>query len=401
MAMAGITIIGGGSGGISVAAKIRHLNADIPIRIIEPSRNHYYQPLWTLVGAGIVDKQITERPTESLIPKNVELIRDSVVRVAPETREIVLKDSGKINYDYLIFASGLKLDWHKIEGLGDGLGTAGTCSIYEYKQSDRVFETINAFTGGVAIFVMPPMPIKCAGAPQKIMYLAEEIWRKKGIRDRCKVMFVSATPSIFGIPLFADALKKIVKERDIETKFGHKIKGVDLNSKSAFFEVKGDDGKLETVSLRYDMIHIVPPMSAPEFVSESSLAFQDGPHTGWLAVDQFTLQHKIYDNIFGIGDVTGIPNSKTGAAIRKQYPVVAANILSAINGEKPSQFYDGYSSCPLVTQKGKVMLAEFGYDGKIMPTFPLDPSKPRRSYWYLKKDFLPQMYWHGMLKGRM
>jgi sulfide:quinone oxidoreductase len=140
-------------------------------------------------------------------------------------------------------------------------------------------------------------------------------------------------------------------------------------------------------------------MSAHRFIRESPLASDEEGQKGWLSVDKYSLQHKKYPNVFGIGDVTGIPNSKTGAAIRKQAPIVAGNVMRLLKGEPMDPAYDGYSSCPLITGIGKVILAEFGYDGKLLPSFPLDPTKERRIYWILKKDLLPPMYWHGMLKG--
>ena len=181
--------------------------------------------------------------------------------------------------------------------------------------------------------------------------------------------------------------------------FAHKLISVDAENKKAEFDVTDADGKVTRETQSYDFLHVVPTMSAHSYVAESGLAFTEGDQKGWLAVNKETLQHLKFSNIFGIGDVTGVPNSKTGAAIRSQYPIVAANLLSVMKDEAPEEKYNGYSSCPLITEIGKVMLAEFGYDGKLMPTFPLDPTIPRRSYWHLKKDLLPLLYWHGMLKG--
>jgi sulfide:quinone oxidoreductase len=247
---------------------------------------------------------------------------------------------------------------------------------------------------------MPPVPIKCAGAPQKIMYLADSIWRKKGVRSQSKVVFASAGAAIFGIKEFAEALNKVIEKKEIETKFQVKLIKVDGERKLAYFE-KNTQGNSVVEEMHFDLLHVVPPMSAPGIIQKSSLASHDETQKGWLAVDKFTLQHLKFPNVFGVGDVTGIPNSKTGAAIRKQAPVVTENILKFLHQDKDFLKYDGYSSCPLVTDIGKVILAEFGYDGKLMPSFPLDPTKERWLYWVLKKDFLPRMYWHGMLKGLM
>lgn len=394
-----ILILGAGAGGISVAAKLKRNFKDGEIAIIDPSENHYYQPLWTVAGAGLMSKIDTEKKQKDQIPKGVVWIQEKVVSIDPISQTVSLSQNKVVGYDFLVIATGLKLNWDKIEGLGDNLGKNGICSIYQFDQIDYTARMIQEFKGGTALFVMPPPPIKCAGAPQKIMYLADAIFRDHGIRNQTQIQFATAGKAMFGVPVFAAALDEIVKEKDIEPKFLHKIVGVDAEKKEALFDVTNTDGTISRKSLKYDLLHLVPTMSAHSFISESSLAFQDGDQKGWLSVDKHTLQHLKYPNIFGVGDVIGVPNSKTGAAVRKQYPIVVKNLLAVIAGKTPTEKYDGYSSCPLITDIGKVMLAEFGYDGKLMPTFPLDPAIPRRSYWHIKKDLLPKLYWYGMLKG--
>lgn len=395
-----VLILGGGSGGIAVAAKLRSSMQKSEIAIVDPADNHYYQPYWTLAGAGLAKKEITEKPMVEFIPEGVERIKERVVSIDPVKKIVYLTNDLMLTYDFLIVATGLKLNWDKIEGLNNSLGKNGIGSIYEYNHIDTTAEMIQNFKGGTALFVMPPTPIKCAGAPQKIMYLAEHIFRNNKVREKCKIQFATAGKAMFGIPVFATALAEIAKKKNIEPKFQHKIVGVDPENKLAIFEVTDAQGQVTREKLKYDFLHLVPTMSAHSFIAESGLAFEEGDQKGWLAVDKFTLQHLKYPNIFGIGDVTGVPNSKTGAAIRKQYPVVVNNLLSVMLGNKLSSRYDGYSSCPLVTEIGKVMLAEFDYDGKLTPTFPLNPTVTRKSMWYLKKDVLPKLYWHGMMRGR-
>lgn len=394
-----ILILGAGTGGISVAARIRRMDSKIPITIVDPAEMHYYQPFWTLAGAGLAAKEVTGKRIADILPPSVTHVQDSVHSIDPVGQEVSLVSGRKLKYDYLVVATGLKLDWDKIPGLGQGLGTQGTCSIYQYDKLDATAGMIQNFQGGRAIFVMPPVPIKCAGAPQKIMYLAEHIWRKKKVRDKAEVIFATAGKAMFGIPTFAEPLNKIVKERNIIPKFQHKVAAVNLNKKVVTFDITADDGSVRKEDVNYDLLHLVPTMSAHDFISQSPLAHQEGDQKGWLAVDKYTLQHIKYPNVFGVGDVTGVPNSKTGAAIRKQYPIVVNNLFAVMQGQKPTEKYDGYSSCPLITEVGKVMLAEFGYDSKLMPSFPLNPAVPRRSYWHLKKDLLPRMYWYGMMKG--
>ncbi len=399
MAQRRVLIIGGGTGGISVAARlVRELGKD-QVAVIEPSENHYYQPLWTLVGGGAADVATTCRKEKDVMPSGVEWIREKVRVIDPVKKQVQLENGDSLGYEFLVVASGLRLCWEKIKGLEGHLGTKNIVSIYEFDQAPKAASAFEAFQGGRALFIMPPVPIKCAGAPQKIMYLADEIFRRNGVRAKSEVVFATAGKAMFGVPTFSKVMEGVVARKDIKVWYQHKLLEIVPDRKIAKFQVTSESGVTE-VEQSYDLIHVVPPMAAHNFIQESGLAFTSGDQTGWLKVDKFTLQHLDFPNIFGIGDVTGVPNSKTGAAIRKQAPVVVANLLQVMKTQKPTVQYDGYASCPLVTGFGKVVLAEFGYDGKLMPTFPLDPTVERRSMWHLKKDLLPILYWHGMLKGR-
>lgn len=394
-----IVIIGAGAGGISLAAKLSRNLPPESIAIIDPAEHHYYQPLWSIVGAGLAEMKDTKKMTKDLIPLGVVWIKNAVKEILPHDNKVLLS-SEAIHYEYLVVAPGLRLCWEKIEGLEDNLGKNGICTVYQADQVIYARELIANFKSGNALFVMPPLPIKCAGAPQKIMYLAENIFRNNNVRERINISWATAGKAMFGIPTFSKPLLELVLKKNIKTNFQHKIVGVNPKAKLAYFDVTNEEGTVSRESLPYDLLHLVPPMAAPKFIEESELSFKEGDQKGWLAVDKFTLQHIDFKNIFGLGDVTGIPNSKTGAAIRKQYPVVAENLMAMINNQPLTTKYDGYSSCPLITEIGKVMLAEFGYDGKLMPTFPLAPDVPRRSMWFLKKDLLPFLYWKVMLKGR-
>jgi sulfide:quinone oxidoreductase len=403
-----VLILGAGSGGVSVAARLKKIMGTQDIGIIEPSEYHFYQPLWTLVGAGIISKEKTKKLMSAVIPKGIAWIQDRVQTVQALEKKVICASGKEITYEFLVVATGLKLDWNKIKGVEGQLGKNGLCSIYQFEDAEKTAQMITSFKGGDAVFTMPPVPIKCAGAPQKIMYLAEEIFQKNGVRAHSRVTFAAAGKVIFGVPAFAAPLMKVAAKKNIDLKFSHKLVEVISAERLAVFEKTTEtqvNGEVkistELVEQHYELLHVVPPMSAHDYVHDSNLAFTSGPQAGWLKVDQGSLQHQDHKNIFGIGDVTGVPNSKTGAAIRKQAPVVVKNICEAIVGRAPTAVYDGYSSCPLVTANGKVILAEFGYEGKLMPSFPMDMTKERRSMWILKKDLLPTMYWKGMMKGRM
>jgi sulfide:quinone oxidoreductase len=395
-----IVIVGGGSAGISVAARLSRALKQPDIAIIEPSSVHYYQPLWTLVGGGVFKKEATKRDERGLIPRGTSWIQESVVELCPQENNVVTDKGRTVEYDYLVLAPGIQLDWQKIKGLESNLGKDGLCSNYAYEQCEQTWQTIRTFSGGQAIFTQPGTPIKCAGAPQKIMYLADETFRKNGVRDRASIRFMTGTGAIFSVKEYGNTLLKVIARKGIETTFKHELVEVRPASKEAVFVNLDDNSE---VVLHYDMMHITPPMSAPDFVKRSALANAEGPLKGWVKVDKRTLQNPDYPNVFALGDAAGLPTSKTGAAVRKQAPVAAHNLLEMIRIAEGPRFnsYDGYTSCPLVTGYGKLVMAEFDYDLKPKETFPFNQNKERLSMYLLKAYGLPLMYWHGMLKGRM
>ncbi len=388
-----IVILGGGSAGLTVAARLRRKDPHLKVTVIDPASKHYYQPLWTLVGAGILPREWTERDQAAVIPKGVGWVKESVVALSPETKEVELSSGKKISYEMLVVAPGIQVNWSAIEGLTDTIGENGVCSNYSYAHVEKTWKFIREFKGGRALFTFPNTPVKCAGAPQKIMYLAEHHFRKAGVRDKSEVVFMSAAGAIFGVPHYAKSLTEIVRERGIETSFKQNLVAIRPKSREAIF--RHTETGNETVS-RYDLLHVSPPMSAPDFIKTSLLANE----AGWVNVDKHSLQHIKYPEVFALGDASSLPTSKTGAAIRKQAPVLVENLLAVRDGKKPSAVYNGYTSCPLVTGYGKVIMAEFDYDGRPQETFPFDQSKERRSMYLLKRHLLPVLYWKGMLRGR-
>jgi sulfide:quinone oxidoreductase len=391
-----ILIIGGGAAGVSVANNMRRQNAKIDISIIEPSEKHYYQPGFTIVGGGAYTLKQTLRNEADLIHPSVTWIKDYADTFQPDENTVTLRSGEIISYDYLVVCPGLQLDWHKIAGLSETIGKNNVCSNYSPDTVEYTWECIKNTQSGVALFTQPPMPIKCAGAPQKIMYLAADRFRKKGILDNISVEFFTAGPAMFGVPFFAKALNKVVAGYGIKPYFNHNLIAIDGPAKTATFELTDAEGKQQQLVKSFDMIHVTPPQSAPDFIKNSPLANA----AGWVDVNEKTLQHNKFSNIFGLGDATSTPNAKTAAAVRKQVPVLVDNIFQLIDGKPVDENYDGYGSCPLTTSLSTVMLAEFAYGGKVTPSFPwLDPRKSLFIWWIGKKIGFPWMYWSLMLKG--
>lgn len=389
-----VLVVGGGAGGLSVAARLRNMENPPDVAILEPSEKHYYQPLWTLVGAGVVSKESTARDERDYIPQGATWIKDAVASFDPSKNAVTTKGGETITYDQLVVALGIQLDWGKIKGLEGNLGKDGIVSNYLYETVDSTWKALREFKGGNAVFTFPSTPMKCAGAPQKIMYLADDWLRKTGVRDKSKVIYASAGAAIFGVKKYATALAEVVKRKGIETRFRHDLVEVRAKSREAVF--KNLDGGDELV-LKYEMLHVVPPQSAPDVIKKSELS-ADG---NWVGVHKHTLQHTRFPNVFSLGDCSSLPTSRTGAAVRKQAPVLVENLMALREGRALTASYDGYASCPLVTGYGKLILAEFDYDGKPCESFPFDQSKERYSMYAMKVYALPEAYWNGMLRGRM
>ncbi len=388
-----VLILGGGTAGITVAAQLRRKLKTYDVAIVEPSTKHYYQPLWTLVGAGVFPKELSQRQESAFIPSGAAWVNEHVAEFHPEKNYIVTRQGRKIGYDFLVVGLGIQIDWDKIPGLQEGLGRQQICSNYSYQQVDYTWECVRNFKGGTALFTMPNTAVKCGGAPQKIMYLAEDHFQRSGVRDKCQVVFASAQGSLFAVEKYRKTLEKVAERKAIDLRFKHNLVELKPDTKEAVFEHLDSH---ERITMAFDMIHVTPPMSAPDIIKSSPLANA----AGWMDVDKLTLQHPKYPNVFSIGDCSGLPTSKTGAAIRKQAPVLVQNLLSAIKGKPLTAKYDGYTSCPIVTGYGKLVLAEFDYEGKPQETFPFDQSKERLSMYLLKAYALPRLYWSGMLRGR-
>lgn len=429
-----IVIIGAGTAGITVAAQLLLKEKKLDIAIIDPTEKHYYQPAWTLVAAGTFNFKDTERDNADLIPKGVKWIRQYVQEVMPDENQVKLANGEVVSYEYLVVCPGIKYEYSLVEGLAETMGKNGVCS--NYVDPNYTWKLLQEFKGGTAIFTQPATPIRCGGAPQKIMYLADEYFRKTGVRKDTNILFITPGSVIFGVDPFKDTLMKIVDRKDLSLRFFHKLIKIDGSKKIATYAITAHQNEPEKlhynkkvipgerylpevtdqagpfdvttmteVEIPFDFLHLAPPTVAPDFIRHSKLAYADGPDKGWMAVDLNSLQHVTYKNVFGLGDVAALPTAKTGAAIRKQAPVVVDNILHLLHKDGIiNKDYTGYSSCPLVTGYGKMLLAEFGYENKRMSD-PLlskmfDTSKELYAMWLLKKYALPYMYWNLMLKGK-
>ncbi|MEP1539325.1 MAG: TIGR01244 family sulfur transferase [Paracoccaceae bacterium] len=394
-----VVIVGGGAGGIATASSLLARKSGLSIAIIDPSDVHYCQPGWTMVGGGVFEARETAKTMGSLIPRGVKWIKAAVAAFEPKNNAVILEGCTVVSYDRLVVAPGHKLDWGAVEGLEETLGRNGVTSNYRYDLAPYTWQLVQEMKEGRALFTQPPMPIKCAGAPQKALYLSGDAWFRNGALKDIDIQFMNAGGVLFGVKDYVPALIKYIEKYDATLNFFYTLTSVDGAAKKATFKVTKPDTDPTEITVDFDMMHVCPPQVAPDFIRVSPLA----DAAGWVDVDQATLRHKTFDNIWSLGDVMYAPNAKTMAAARKQAPTVAENIVADMRGGSPVAQYDGYGSCPLTVERGKIVLAEFGYGGALKPSFPsflLDGTKPSRAAWFLKEKLLPPIYWQAMLKGK-
>jgi len=435
-----IVIVGGGSGGIMATARLKSAAPNADITLIAANETHLYQPGQVFMAAGLYTQSDIQKPNSDFIPDGVNWVKDEVSVFDPDNNKVSTTKNGDIAYDYLVVATGLQYDYEGIEGMSAELvGKNGISSVY---LNDPIAGTAK---GGVAtwewfkemraaaekatpdkpinvICTQPDTPIKCGGAPQKILYLSDDYLRGNGpdggkdVHMNAKFSFCKKGTKLFGLPGYNKTLVDEVTPmyKNITDKWDHILRKIDAEKKVATFErttyTKGEyDKDLEEyemiphkdmVEIPYDFIHVVPPMKPADAVAKSPLGWQKGSAKGWLEVDKYTLQHKRYKNVFGIGDILGIPKGKTGGSARHHGPVLEENLVAVMEGKKPTAKFDGYTVCPLKTQYGEIMLAEFNYDGPA-PSFPLDPTVPRWIWWAFDLYMLKPMYWSLMLRGWM
>ncbi|KAJ2001209.1 hypothetical protein GGI02_001040 [Coemansia sp. RSA 2322] len=393
-----VVVVGGGAGGLAVSSTLSQKLGKNEVSVIEPSATHYQQPLFTFVGGGLKSFDEAHRPTSEVVSPDAQWINQAAAHIDPDNNTITLADGAKVSYEYLVVAAGIELNFAGIKGLESSIGKNGVASNYSPHYVQNTYEFLQNVREGNALFTMPATPIKCAGAPQKIAYLADELFCEKGIRDKVAVNYYTALGKIFAIDKYANAMNEVARSRDISVNLFHDLVEVDGAGKKATFKILGSGPQAgETVVVPYEFLHVTPPMKPFDFIKNSAIA--NG--AGYVDVNQGTLQHTKYPNVYAIGDCSSLPTSKTAAAAAAQSSVLKHNLLNQIRGTAaPAAEYNGYTSCPLVTGKHKLVLAEFsGYTGAPHETFFFNQAKEHAFSYWLTADVLPAVYWSSMLKG--
>ena len=390
-----VIVIGGGNGGISVAARLRNAGVD-DIAIIEPREEHLYKPLFSHVAGGTAPASITVRPQRDVMPKGVEWIQDAVASVQPDSDAVVLESGDRLTYDQLIVCPGIQLDWDRVPGLVDAMQTPAAASHYQFELAKKASALLRDLKEGTVVFTQPDGPASCAGAAQKPMYQACDYWRATGVLDALRVVMVVPTPTAFLEP-FDRELERKIAEYGIELRTRSVLLRVDAEAQEV---VLGGPNGPEHV--HYDVLNVEPPQSAPDWLKATSLAVP-GVSGGFVEVDPRTLRHPRFPNVWALGDAAATTNSKCGGALRKQTWVVAKNVKKALRGKEPSARYDGYAVCPFTVSRSTVVWAEFDDQGRQKPTIPFYKRMYRESRlsWVFDRHVLPWVYWNLILTGRV
>ncbi|MCG5514023.1 NAD(P)/FAD-dependent oxidoreductase [Ectothiorhodospira shaposhnikovii] len=395
-----IVIVGAGAAGLSCATRLARELDGADITLIDRRQDHYYQPGLTLVGTGVWQTEKLLDRNRRYVPSSVNWVHDMVAEYDPDNNRVVTETGRTIDYDFLMVATGLQVNYTAIDGMSENLiGHRGVGCVYDKPElAERTWQAVDHFVneGGIGLFTRPRGDMKCAGAPLKVAMLTESRMKERGTRDRAEMHYLPPGTGLFSQPHTDDFLRKNFPERGIHIHWDHPLKAIDPERKTATFATPLGDETLD-----YDFIHVVPPMSAPDSLRNSELAAREVPFTGWLEVDRFTLQHKRYPNVFGAGDINGVPIGKTAASVKAQVPVAVENMIRTIQGSQLNAAYDGYTSCPLITELGQAILVEFDYDLKMKPSFPF--ISPYQEHWvpWVMKDRLLLAAYRAMLRGRI
>lgn len=396
-----VVILGAGAAGAATANRLAGRLEGVRITLIDPRKQHWYQPGFTLIGAGLKPAGYAVSGTSDWLPSGAQWIEEAAAEIDPVARKVVTSSGQAIAYDYLIVATGLTLDYGAIEGMSrDLIGTNGIGSVYAGpEEAARTWAEMARFTdsGGVALFTRPATEMKCAGAPLKYAFLTDDYTRRKGTRGKTKIVYAAHNKSFFGVPIVNEKVRMLFEDRGFETTFDHVMTAIDPGRKIATFSTP--DGPRE---LPFDFTNVIPPMRAPDAVRNSPLPWADKwTDQGWVEVDQKTLRHTRYPDVFAVGDVAGVPKGKTAASVKWQVPVAVDHMVADIEGRQSAEEYDGYTSCPLITRVGRAMLIEFDYKNNLVPSFPgiIAPLEELWISWLMKEIALKPTY-NAMLRGR-
>jgi sulfide:quinone oxidoreductase len=396
-----IVILGAGAGGAGVANRLAARLDGAEITVVDGRQQHWYQPGFTLIASGLKPAAYSVSATGDWLPRGVRWVQDYAAGIDPEAQVVTTAGGERLAYDYLIVATGLTLDWDAVEGFETAMiGQNGIGAVYAGPEAAAAtWREMDSFTdrGGVALMGRPATEMKCAGAPLKYTMITDDYLRRKGTRDGSQIVYAANNQALFGVPIVNEKVKLLFRDKGIDVRWDHVIKAVDAGRKVATYTTPAGE-----VEIGFDFINVIPPQRAPQVVRESGLSWADRwTDQGWIEVDPATLRHLRYPNVFGVGDINGVPKGKTAASVKWHLPVVEDHLIADIEGREGTETFNGYTSCPMITRIGRAMLIEFDYNDNLVPSFPgiIAPLEELWISWLMKEVALKATY-NAMLRGK-
>lgn len=397
-----IVIAGAGAAGLTAASQLADRLDGAKITVIDARQEHLYQPGFTLIAAGIKPMTYAVSATADYLPPGVEWVQERVAEFDPEGNRVVTESGKELPYDFLVVAVGLKLDYDAIAGMDvTRIGQNGLGSVYHSPaKAEATWRALSEFAdrGGVGVFGRPATEMKCSGAPLKYTFISDDHLRRRGNRGQAELIYNAHNKTLFSVPIVHEKVRMLFQDRGIKIQYDHVLQAIDLDRRIATFAIPGG-----VEELKYDFINVIPPMRAPDAVRASPLRWQEGPFAsdGWMEVDKSNLRHQRYPNVFGVGDIAGVPKGKTAASVKWQVPVAVDHLVATITGTPSDAVYNGYTSCPLITRLGRAMLVEFDHQDNLAPSFPgvIAPLEELWVTWVIKTMALKPTYL-AMLRGR-
>ncbi len=393
--MKDIVILGAGTAGTLMSNHLaQRLDKDWRIRIVDQRKIHHYQPGYLFIPFGIYKEEDIIKPIEKFIPERVELFQQSILKVDHEHDRVYLEDGKALEYDLLIVATGTDIAPDEIDGM---LGDHWQKSVFDFYTLDgavKLNRALENWTGGHLVVHIAEMPIKCPVAPLEFAFLADAYFEQKGMRDKVKISFVTPMDGAFTKPYASAHLGHLLDQKGIEVVPNFNIMSLDGENK-VMMDYEGKE-------VSYDLLVTVPTNKGADYVERSGF----GDELNFIPTDKATLQSKVKDNIFVIGDATNVPASKAGSVAHFEGEILLENVLRYIKGKELLSEYDGHANCFVETGHGKALLIDFNYTHQpVSGTFPIPGVGPLNLMKESRMNHMGKMafkwiYWNMLITGK-
>lgn len=391
-----ILILGAGTGGTMMLNRLSKAldPEEYKLTIVDKDTTHYYQPGFLFIPFGLYSEQDVIKPKRDFFPKNADVILSEIDRIKPEENEVILKNGDVLSYDILIIATGTEIRPGEIEGMAGELWYKSIFDFYTINGAVALANFLDTWDGGKMVLNIAEMPIKCPVAPLEFLFLADDYFKKKGMRDKVDITFATPLDAAFTKPIAAKELGGFLEEKNINLVTEFNIGRVDNDEKKI---VSWDEREVD-----FDLLVTIPTNMGIEAIERSGM----GDELNFIPTDKHTLRSENWDNVFVIGDATDLPSSKAGSVAHFESDILFENLMSAIKGEPLTANFDGHANCFIESGDGKGLLIDFNYETEPLPgKFPIPGIGPfsllketKMNHW--GKLGFKWLYWNMLIKGR-